>query len=103
MHGAGQSPPAGAIHRVAGLVRALENLEALTAVLEHLRHERQALQSPGLVQRAENFLLASHLDPIANFQFSKSLHRWFNRSRFLPTACAVIDGTGFRSRAPGQI
>jgi hypothetical protein len=63
---------AGAINRVAGLVRALVDLKALTAVLKHLRHERQPLQAAILVKRAEDLLFASNLHPITRSEFHGS-------------------------------
>jgi hypothetical protein len=43
--------------RVTGLVRALVNTKALTAVLEHLRHEGKFVEASILVERAKNVLL----------------------------------------------
>ena len=50
---------------VASFVRALENLEALPAILEHLRHKRQSVQLGILVERSQDLLLAADFDPIA--------------------------------------
>src|SRR5690606_14531330 len=46
MNRIGNAATAGAIDGVAGLVRALEHLEALPAIAEHLRHERQPFEAP---------------------------------------------------------
>jgi hypothetical protein len=41
------------------------NHEVLAAVLEHLRHERESVEPPAIVERPEDFLLASDLHPVA--------------------------------------
>src|SRR5262249_29163767 len=49
----------------ASFSRVLLHLEALAAVLQHLRHQGQAFKSPVLVQRRKDLLLAPHLDPVS--------------------------------------
>src|SRR5262245_5654402 len=53
---------------VAGLVGPLVHLHGLAAVLEHLWHERQSLESTVLIQRAEDFLFAPYSDRLAGAQ-----------------------------------
>ena len=52
-------------HRVAGLMRALVDLEALAAIAEHLRHEGQILEPAVLVERPQDLFLAQDLHPLA--------------------------------------
>jgi hypothetical protein len=68
-----------ATDRIAGLVGSFVNLKTLAAPLEHLRHERQALKAPALVECSENLVLAPDFDPITRTQ----LHEKF--SLFLST------------------
>ena len=56
--------------RIAGLVRPLVDLEALPAILEHLRHEGHAIQSTLLVKRPQDFVLAADFDPITCMQLA---------------------------------
>jgi hypothetical protein len=46
-----QASTAGAGRRITGLVRPLIDLKALAAVFEHLRHERETVESAILVER----------------------------------------------------
>ena len=62
------------IDRVTGLVRSLIDLEALAAILKHLRHEGEFLQSAVLVERSEDLILAPHFYPVACAQCHRS-HR----------------------------
>src|SRR5262245_19975740 len=57
---------------VTHLVRPLINLNPLTAVSKHLRHEREASQAATLIQGRENLLYVGDLDP--SFAFSAT--RW---------------------------
>jgi hypothetical protein len=66
MHSIGQaSAYIVAADSIAGLVGALVNTETLTAVLKHLRHERESVEATILVECAKNFLLAPNLYPVA--------------------------------------
>ena len=56
------------VRRIAGLVRALENLEALATKGEHLGHEWKSFQLPLCVQGSQDFVLCSNLDPVTGFQ-----------------------------------
>jgi len=51
--------------RIAGLVRGLVNAKTLTAIFEHLRHERQTLQLSIFVERSQDLFLGSDFDPFA--------------------------------------
>jgi hypothetical protein len=53
-----------AAERVTGLVGRLEDLESLSAVLKHLRHEWKRIQAAPLIERCEDLVGASHLYPI---------------------------------------
>jgi hypothetical protein len=55
-------------------VGSLEDLEALTAVFEHLRHERLAVQLPLPIQRPQDFLLTPDLYPFTYPQFQTAFH-----------------------------
>ena len=66
MNGIAHSPSGGLVDRVAGLVRTLVNPKRLSAILKHLRHERQVLELSVFVQRAQNFFLASYFYEIAS-------------------------------------
>jgi hypothetical protein len=71
-------PSAGAVDRIAGLVRTFVDPEPPTAILEHLWHEWQTIQSTVLVEGAEDFLLASNFNPVARAQcHSRSFCTWF--------------------------
>jgi hypothetical protein len=63
--GAGEASPATIVDRVAGLVRAFVNSKPLTAVLKHLRHEWQLVQTSGFVEGGKDLLFASNFHPIA--------------------------------------
>jgi hypothetical protein len=52
--------------RVARLVGTLADSQSLAAVLQHLWHEGQLVEMAVGIERAENFFLASHLDPFSN-------------------------------------
>ena len=65
MNRTGHSSPSSLVHSVTRLVRAFENFERFTAVLEHLRHEWHAIKSALFVERPQDFFLASDLDPIS--------------------------------------
>jgi hypothetical protein len=62
----GESAAGNGVDRVAGLVRALVDLKPLSAVLEHLRHERQALHATAFVKRAQNLFFTADFHPIAS-------------------------------------
>jgi hypothetical protein len=47
-------------------VRPLEDLETLSAELEHFRHEGEPVEPALLVERLQDLFLALHLHPIAN-------------------------------------
>ena len=51
---------------VSQVLCALVDLEPLFAVLEHLRHERQALQATVFVKRAQNLFLTADFHLIAS-------------------------------------
>ena len=51
-------------HFTAGLSGALEHLEALTAILRHLRHERQPFEMPVFVECRKDLLFAPDFDPV---------------------------------------
>ena len=74
MNTIGKSAAGNGVDRVAGLVRALVDLEPLSAVLEHLRHERQALHATAFVKRAQNLFLTADFHPIASAKALSSLH-----------------------------
>ena len=54
----------GAKHFTAGFSCPLEYLEALTAILQHLRHEGQPLKPSIFVESCKDFLLAPYFDPV---------------------------------------
>jgi hypothetical protein len=55
--------------RIAGLVSGLVNAKTLTAIVEHLRHEREFVEASIFVERSEDFLFAQDLDPVACARF----------------------------------
>ena len=59
VHAAHQSVPG------ARLVRALEDGQSPTAVLEHLGHEGDTIQGSSVVERAEDLLCGAHLHKLA--------------------------------------
>ena len=63
-----EATAASPIDGVACLVGALEYLEALAAIGEHLRHEGQLVQPAVAVERRQNFLFAANFDPVARLQ-----------------------------------
>src|SRR5262249_38245189 len=56
--------PGPTAHLTARLPGAPEHLEALTAILQHLRHDGHAIETPVPVQRGKDLLLAPHFDPV---------------------------------------
>jgi hypothetical protein len=48
-----------------GLSRVFEYLEPPTAVVKHLRHERQTIEPPFVIQCRKDFLFAPNFDPIS--------------------------------------
>lgn len=64
MHRVDHGPSACLVNGIASLVRAFVNLEPPAAILEHLRHEGQAVELAFLVKRFQDFFLAPDLDPI---------------------------------------
>ena len=65
MHRARYTTATDGEHGIAGFVRPLVDLESLPAEGKHLGHEGHAIQLPVSVECAKDFLLASHLYPIA--------------------------------------
>jgi hypothetical protein len=53
-------------------VRAFGDAEALSAILEHLGHERNAFVSAVLVERLKDFVPAPNLYPISDPEFFMS-------------------------------
>lgn len=52
------------IYLAAGLPSSPEHLKALTAILGHLRHERQTFKTSMFVERRKNLFLAPHFYPV---------------------------------------
>jgi hypothetical protein len=67
--------PAQAVRRIASLVRSPEYAKLFSAILKHLRHERQRLELPVLVQRGKDLLLASHFHQFPGYELSVINHR----------------------------
>jgi hypothetical protein len=59
--------------RVAGLVRAFVDLEALAAILEHLWHDRHAVESPPPIEGAQYLVFAPNFDPVSNLRPTHTL------------------------------
>jgi hypothetical protein len=49
-------------------VRAFHDSELLAAILEHLRHEREPIKTPVLVQCGKDFSSAAHLHAVSGSQ-----------------------------------
>src|SRR5204863_2411388 len=62
------APPPCPLDGVARLGSGTDNPHPSAAVLEHLPHERHALQLPLLVEGAKDLFLATNLDPVARPQ-----------------------------------
>src|SRR6185503_12616104 len=65
MNGICHAAAADGKYRVACLVRPLVHLEPLSAILQHLRHEREPVKLGVRVKRSEDFLFASDFNPLA--------------------------------------
>ena len=61
-----QAATARPVDGITGFVGAFEHAQSLAAMLEHFRHEWQAIQTTVSVERAKNFLLAPHLNKVAS-------------------------------------
>lgn len=61
----GEPAASNRVDRVAGLMRALVDLEPLSTVFEHLRHEGQSLLAARFIKRKQNLIFATDLNPIA--------------------------------------
>jgi hypothetical protein len=70
--------------RIASLVRGLVNTKTLTAIVEHLRHEGEFVESSILVERSEDFLFAQDLDPVACVRFHVQLPIQSGKASFEP-------------------
>jgi hypothetical protein len=60
---AANAPPSGVF---TSLVRALENAEALSTIIEHLEHEREVFQPATFVEGRQDFLSASDFYPLSS-------------------------------------
>jgi hypothetical protein len=84
---------------VTSFVRALEDPEALAAILEHLRHEGHGFELAFVVQRRQNLFAAKHLDKVTRHKakatcglLGRAFRQWLNRVRthdFIP-ACVYL-------------
>jgi hypothetical protein len=66
MNTIGESAASNGVDCIAGLMCALENLESLSAVLEHLRHEGKSLQATEFVKSTQNLFLTADFYPITS-------------------------------------
>jgi hypothetical protein len=71
----------GASDGIASFMGSLKYSESLTAVLKHLGHEGQSVESPFRIKRLQNFFFAPDLNPFPGMQwfivhFSRELLLW---------------------------
>ena len=66
MDGVCHTPDGEKLDRIRRLVRGSADSEFLSAMLEHLRHERQCVNALTIIQRGQNLLRASDLYPLAD-------------------------------------
>jgi hypothetical protein len=58
----------GASNSIASFMGSLKYPESLTAVLKHLRHEGQSVESPFRIKGSQNFFFAPDLNPLSGVQ-----------------------------------
>jgi hypothetical protein len=68
VHGVDHPARYAGLNRVACLVRALRYCETLSAILEHLWHERERIEFSLLVQGGEDLFFGAYFDHVAGTQ-----------------------------------
>ena len=79
------------IYCVARLVRPFADSKPLPAVLKHLRHEWEVLQSPILVERAQDLILTAHLNNVARSESYTVTHEFRMDLDAVPSGLKQLD------------
>jgi hypothetical protein len=69
MHRVGDASAAHREYCVASLVSSFQDLKLLATKVKHFWHERHAIEPSVRIQRAKNFPLAPHFNPVAYTEF----------------------------------
>ena len=69
MHGTRHSADTpGHVRWIAGFIGTLGNAKALSAITQHLRHERQIIEAAAFIERRQDLLAAPNFNPFPGFE-----------------------------------